>query len=266
MTGANLLYKRFFGRDENTDAPELPELVGYYRTTESILSDDGLSLSGTLYEVPAGRGEIVILLCSGEDGAARITTEYLKMGYSVLVQDMRATGRSDGKFSTMGLLESRDLMKWVYRICSFKPEARIILHGVHYGAAAVCLLAAGALPENVRALICEESYCSADEQLEYLVNRDGLKPEKIRLRSLKKQFAGVCSVQPDTVSPEAACGHIKRPVLFIAREGDTVIPSECTERLHNACANSKLVIVPEGAADAEGAEKYFEAILSYLDG
>ena len=77
-------------------------------------------------------------------------------GYSVLLPDLRASGKSEGKYIGMGWLDRADIKRWVEYINNNYPNKKIILYGVSMGAATV-MMSAG---ENLKNVV----YCKKSER------------------------------------------------------------------------------------------------------
>ena len=52
---------------------------------------------------------------------------------------MRASGKSEGTYLTMGVLEGKDVAQWAREITAVDPKARIVLHGESMGASDVMM-------------------------------------------------------------------------------------------------------------------------------
>ena len=83
---------------------------------------------------------------------------YLKRGYHVVTPNMRASGKSEGTYLTMGVLEGKDVAQWAREITAVDPKARIVLHGESMGASDVMMALGEPLPKNVKAVIEDSGY------------------------------------------------------------------------------------------------------------
>jgi len=80
---------------------------------------------------------------------------YAQNGYNILVIDTRAHGLSDGKYVTAGVLEHRDLVKWIELIETQYGVKSFALHGICIGAAGA-IYAYGALKKAGKGAIIEK--------------------------------------------------------------------------------------------------------------
>ena len=72
----------------------------------------------------------------------------------------RAAGLSEGKYLTMGVKESDDIVLWAKEIVQKDENAQIVLHGISMGAATVMMTTAKH-PQNVVAAVEDCGYTSA---------------------------------------------------------------------------------------------------------
>ena len=114
-----------FIADPNLIAPPIPNFPVEDWT---LISFDKLTLRAKRFSPTENSDRWAILVHGyGRDGrfAYDYAEEYLKRGWNVLVPDLRAAGTSDGKFITMGALESLDVFYWAQKIFSAYPDAKI---------------------------------------------------------------------------------------------------------------------------------------------
>ncbi|MCR5834583.1 MAG: alpha/beta hydrolase [Selenomonadaceae bacterium] len=236
----------------------------------TLTSFDGITLHAEKFTPAEKSGCWAILVHGyGRDGrfAYDYAEEYLKRGWNVLIPDLRAQGRSDGEYITMGKFESRDVYDWAQKISSEYPDAKIILHGVSMGGATVIM--AGALnPDNLVAVIEDCGFTSAYEMFTAQIEKIFGLPEF----PIMPCADFVCGMKTGTKISEAApiefVDKIKVPVLFIHGDADTLIPIEMMERLSEACTAPKEIFVVNGAGHADSKVKnptaYFEKIFTFL--
>ena len=101
----------------------------------SIQSDDGLTLAGRYYHV-RDKAPVVIVFHGYRSTAYRDGAGMFKLcmerGYNVLLPDMRAHGRSQGRVITLGVRERYDCLRWVeYLVKRFGSDTRILVSGCY---------------------------------------------------------------------------------------------------------------------------------------
>jgi pimeloyl-ACP methyl ester carboxylesterase len=123
-------------------------------------STDGLALRG--WWVPGDNPSRAIVLVHGLEGnkageqVLRAASVYSGAGYGVLMFDLRGHGESEGKRTTVGYQEVRDVLgalRWLEER-GFEP-AEVVLHGWSMGGAAVLRSAPGT---GVAAIVEESGY------------------------------------------------------------------------------------------------------------
>lgn len=63
---------------------------------------------------------------------------YHNHGFNVLLVDDRGHGDSEGEYAGFGVLDHKDVLKWIdYIIKEIDPKAEIYLHGISMGGASV---------------------------------------------------------------------------------------------------------------------------------
>lgn len=131
----------------------------------AILGMEDVHLAGRLYLCESGENKYSVILCHGAKSSGKLDfgaafKMYREMNYNILVADLRAHGRSEGKYCSMGILESYDVVAWCkwLEMC-FGTESDIIVHGVSTGAfAAVAAAANPEMPQNIKCVIADSVY------------------------------------------------------------------------------------------------------------
>jgi uncharacterized protein len=237
------------------------------QTTErvAIRSADGIDLVARYLPAASPTGKLAILAhgysadCWSMGSIARFYWE--ELGYGVLLPDARGHGESRGNYIGFGWPDRRDYMQWIRLfIDRLGPDTRVVLHGVSMGGATV-LMASGErdLPPQVRAIVDDCGYTSADEELAYQLQRMyGITDRSILARTsrMAKRRAGY------SFEEASALEQVKKsrtPTLFIHGGADTFVPTEMAHRLYDACASDKQLFIVPGAghgmsfsADYEG--------------
>ncbi len=254
--------------DPNLKAPPAPNFPSEIWTLESF---DGLKFHAEKFSPAESSNRWAILIHGyGRDGtfAYDYAEEYLKHGWNVLIPDLRAAGKSEGKFITMGALESRDVFDWAEKILAENPNAKIILHGVSMGAATV-LMTAALEPKNLVAVVEDCGYTSAYEmftaQLEKIFNL----PEYPAMPCADIVCKIKTGVKISDAAPLDCVDKIKVPVLFIHGDADGLVPFEMLGRLYDKAAAPKEKFVVTGAGHADAKNKnpaaYFDKIFKFLE-
>lgn len=254
--------------DPNLKPPPVPNFPAEDWSLESF---DGLKLYAKKFSPDEKNNRWAILVHGyGRDGtyAYDYAEEYLKRGWNVLVPDLRAAGRSEGKFITMGALESRDVFDWAKKISDENPDAKIILHGVSMGAATVMMTAA-LEPKNLCAVVEDCGYTSAYEMFAAQLKKIFGLPEYPVMPCANIVCKIHTGVKISDAAPIEVVDKIKVPVLFIHGDDDGLVPFEMVDRLFDKATAPKEKFVVEGAGHADAKRKnpaaYFDKVFNFLE-
>jgi fermentation-respiration switch protein FrsA (DUF1100 family) len=246
-----------------------PTDVGLNYREVSIQSTDGLKLAG--WWVPGNDPSRAVVLVSGIEGdksdrhVVKTASVYAGAGYGVLMIDLRAQGRSEGKRVTMGYKEVRDVrgaLLWL-NDRGFAP-GEVVLHGFSLGGATVLRAA----PQSGVAAVVEESAYSdlpliLRQQLPKVSGLPSFFTPGIFL--MGKLFLGI---DPWAVRPEEESQRLCEkgiPLLIIHSTDDEIVPFEHARRIKAACPEATLWKI-EGYehVGAYSHPKYRQRILSFL--
>lgn len=262
--------------------PGMPDLSAYGALREECLarwgsakkeeltvrSYDGLLLRGVWLPAENPRGTVVLAdgyHCPRRYSFWSLVPAYLDRGFSVLLYDNRATGKSEGRYITMGAKERHDTALWVKKAAELAPGLPVLVHGVSMGGATV-LLSLPELPAAVKALVIDSGYCTPHETFTYVFDKKYLPLVRFLMPGAAlfcRLLAGFRLFRDDTVK---IVKEMKLPVLFMHGEPDGLVPTGCTRRNEAACtAPHELVILPGAEHTACFVQKRTEA-LAALDG
>ena len=254
--------------DPNLKAPPAPNFPAEDWTLESF---DGLKLHAKKFSPAESSNNWAILIHGyGRDGtfAYDYAEEYLKRGWNVLIPDLRAAGQSEGKFITMGALESRDVFDWAKKISDANPDAKIILHGVSMGAATAVLTAA-LEPKNLVAVVEDCGFTSAYEMFTAQLQKIFSLPEYPVMPCANLVCKFKTGIKISDAAPIEVVDKIKVPVLFIHGDADKLISFEMCDRLFDACTSTKEKFIVAGAGHADSKRTnpaaYFDKIFKFLE-
>jgi fermentation-respiration switch protein FrsA (DUF1100 family) len=235
-----------------------PEELGLQAETIQVTSSDGIPLQAWWIAAPEAKGIVVVL--HGMDGTDASTmlghARFLyDAGYSSLVLDMRAHGRSGGERIGLAFEEPRDVsaaLDWV----AAQPELRdqpLALLGLSMGGATA--LRTAAIRPEVDAVISVSAFASVDRVLGQGMRLMGAPEELIGIYTPFTRLAMLTlyGAWPSAASPERDIPSITpRPVLIAHGDADDQIPVENATLLKNAAGdNAELWIVPGAGHGAE---------------
>ena len=265
-TSVYFLHKTFTHRVEKLQA--VPQGFGLAGESIALTSSDGIPLKAWWVPADPTHGAVVVL--HGMDGLdASCLLPHAKFlhdaGWSTLVLDMRAHGRSGGKRIGLSLEEPRDVsaaLDWLGTQASLKGKPLVLL-GLSMGGATAIRTAA--FRPDVDAVISVSSFASFDPMM-----GQGLQLWLGRLSILT--LYGVWS--PNASPVHDIPGIRPRPILIMHGTADKQIPVQDAYLLQKAAGPSaELWIVPgadhlifteDGNGQRQPDTAYREHILDFL--
>ena len=132
-----------------------------------ITASDGKRLAGRYYHRADG-APLDIMFHGYMSGALHDfpggALEAMAAGHNVLLVDQRGHGKSHGKTVSFGIKERFDCLDWTrYAVRRFGDDVRIILVGISMGAATVLYASELDLPSQVRGIIADCPFSSAEQ-------------------------------------------------------------------------------------------------------
>jgi len=230
----------------------------------ALFSGEGVLLNGWRCHASAPRrGTLVYLhgIADNHTSAAGTIDRFAATGLDVIAYDSRAHGGSTGEACTYGFYEKRDLQL----VLDTLPSGSIVLFGTSLGAA-VALQEAADDPQ-VTAVVAAETFSDlrtvATERAPWFFT----KPIIDRAFRLAERQAGF---EVDEVSPVAAARKITVPVLLIHGAADVDTPPAHSQRVFEALAGPKRLILVPGAGHNQSLqpaiwpeiEQWIEAVLA----
>jgi len=208
----------------------------------TIQSHDGLILSGRYYHIQDGapldigfhgyRSSPLTDFSGGSELSFQIV-------HNLLLVDQRGHGRSQGKTITFGILERRDLLRWVeYAVDRFGCDTKIILYGISMGGATVLMAAELNLPENVKGIVADCPYSSPIDIMLHVSQKMPIPTVLVKpFIYLGAWLFGHFHVGETTAAN--AVKHTQVPILIIHGECDCFVPAKMSEEVY--AANPKMI-------------------------
>lgn len=229
------------------------ECEAYRKEVFSMKSKTGHQLKGE-WLFPAVDSQKVMVVCHGF-GRNRVCSYkyaliFLKRGWNVLLYDHIHCGESEGKYTTMGYLESIDLKQALDKVVErFGETVKIATHGVSMGAATVLIHMSH--DKRVAFAIADCPYADLWEELAYILKRKaGLPPfplmylvsvcSKIKAGFYIKQISPLGEIKKQGGVPDI-------PLLLIHGTADKFIPCNASKKLRAAKKGVVRLYLCEGA-------------------
>lgn len=237
-----------------------------------ITSEDNLKLHNYLIKnkVTSNKWAIVVHGYTSQGKLmASYAEEFYKMGYNIIIPDLRGHGQSEGNYIGMGWDERLDIIDLTKYIVDNYTNTEIVLFGVSMGAATVMTTSGEKLPSNVKAIIEDCGYTSAWNQFAYQLKS----LFKLHSFPLLDVASLICKIKAgffiSSVSPIKQIKKSITPTLFIHGDEDDFVPFFMLDELYNASPVEKKKLIIHGAAHAKASyvnpKLYWETIEKFLN-
>ena len=238
---------------------------------EVSVTSDGLKLAGEYFDFGGSRAVIII---SGRMESLLYSCAYAEpyrtAGCNVLVVDNRAHGMSEGKISSLGYKEYRDVIEWAKLLHDGFGNEKIVLHGICIGASTALFTAVSEkCPAYIDALIAEGMYVSFYQS--FLNHMKADRPDTRRFPIIQgvmvhiRVFSGANVV---TDGPAKRISKLEKPILFLQSREDKYSLPERTEEMYEKCRAPKRIVWFDHGGHSRvrinNTEKYDAAVVGFL--
>ena len=238
-----------------------------------IISFDGLRLHADFLRGEPGT-KVTMIFCHGYKSEAAFDFAamydfYRSLGYNLVYLNMRAHGKSGGKYIGFGVLDRFDVQSWAKKVAELFPDTSIFLHGMSMGAASILQSADLELDPAVCGIIADCGFSSTNEVFRNLVG--GLyhlpaTPFVDIFEAVNRMTAGYGFTDADSVR---SMEKSRLPLAYICGDCDRYVPLDMAMRIYNACVQDKVLLIAEGAGHAASFmtenEKYRDLITEFIN-
>ena len=239
-----------------------------------IYSPDGVKLHS--YFVPASdeTKKTALIVHGYTDNAIRMMMiGYMynkKLGFNILLPDLRNSGLSGGNSIQMGWLDRIDVRQWMDVTNSmFGDSTKMVLHGISMGAATVMMESGDPQPKYVKCFVEDCGYTSVWDEFKLQLNDEfGLPSFPIldAANMLCQMEYGWNFKEASALNQVAKC---KLPMFFIHGDGDTYVPTSMVYKLYETKAAPKDLWIVPGAKHAmsyyDYTEEYTKKVKTFVD-
>jgi pimeloyl-ACP methyl ester carboxylesterase len=251
--------------------PKAPQQLGLNVTPIVFRSSDGIELQG--WWIPGDPEKPVIIFCHGLNRSRlemlERAAEASRLGFGILLFDLRNHGESGRAYTTLGILEQRDVCAASQAVRDRAGSRSQVLWGVSMGASTAILAAKQCPP--FAAIIADSSFLSFRETVSHHLKLIFHLPSF----PISNLIVGVTAVRmginPNDGDVEAAVKGLPNvPILFIAGGNDRRMPPALAEQLRRASSNpySQMLMVPSAThGEAYNVHKtlYLDTVFTFLD-
>lgn len=237
-----------------------------------ISTQDHLKLHGYCIKKEKNSHQWAIIIHGYTAQAVEMTfaaKNFLKLGYHVVMVDLRGHGKSDGEYIGMGWHDRLDIIDWIQYIIDQDENAEIVLYGVSMGAATVMMTIGEDLPSNVKIAIEDCGYTSVWDEFKWELK------VLFKLPAFPILYVAniVTKIRAGYSLKEASCikqlQKAKIPILFIHGENDKFVPFSMQAKLIEATNAPKEKLIIKDAAHAESSrvnpEIYWHTIEKFIE-
>ena len=242
------------------------------KITEVSVESDGFKLYGEYFDF--GSDRCVIILpgrCESLIYSYYFAEPYEKAGFNILVVDTRCHGKSEGKYNTIGVKESHDVLKWAELVHDRFDNKEVYIHGICIGTSSgIFAMTNKNCPDYLKGLVTEGCFVSFRETFKRHMMADNrpLFPVLDMVMLLINKHTGT-NVYKD--KPIRAIKHINpnARILFLYGKKDIFSIPEKSQKLFDACAatDKQLVWFEKGGQShlrINNTEEYDNAIIKFF--
>ena len=242
------------------------------RITEVSVESDGFKLYGEYFDF--GSDRCVIILpgrCESLIYSYYFAEPYEKAGFNILAVDTRCHGKSEGKYNTIGVKESHDVLKWAELVHDRFDNKEVYIHGICIGTSSgIFAMTNKNCPDYLKGLVTEGCFVSFRETFKRHMMADNrpLFPVLDMVMLLINKHTGT-NVYKD--KPIRAIKHINHNarILFLYGKKDIFSIPEKSQKLFDACAatDKQLVWFEKGGHShlrINNTEEYDNAIIKFF--
>ena len=218
----------------------------------SIMSDDGLKLTGRLYKTTSKQCKGLIYCLHGFNSNplrvyAYITPYLLEDGWDCLLVSARAHADSEGKWSGFSCLEQEDVRCWLIKLV--QQYKTIYLYGQSMGAATMALAASKTLPPQVKGVIFD---CGFSAPIDVILSKVPSKAKALSypmfiFADMFARMIGHFSFLSKKNQAKNTIQNAKVPFLFIHGDSDEVVPVEEGYIMDKVCPTPHTLNIFTGA-------------------
>jgi len=242
-------------------------------TPVSFESVDGVTLSGFLIERKEAKYNAV--LCHGYRSVKEFMYGYIDLfpDWNILLFDFRSHGNSDGKITSLGYNEAKDVIAAADYMKAYAKRKHIaqlptIVLGFSMGGAAT-LKAADTDPALADALIIDSTYAQLNSTILKAFSSKTLLPFYPFFPVITRLFSYLAACDIYQMNPDECVSHIRKPILFIHAATDSFVSSKNVLRLYSNVQNkrSKIWIGPpcrHGSLHTYYEEQYQHKVNKFL--
>ena len=190
-------------------------------------------------------------------------------GYNVLAVDLRAHGKSQGKYCGFSYLDAKDIKLWVDWILKIMPNALVSLFGISLGGASVLMTASTQTDKHIKCVISDSAPTDFSQLFEHVWSWFVKIPSKIIFPAINMWMKLLAKYSLKEASPINNIEEMRIPCLIIHGEQDHFVRVQMAyELFENISTSKELLIVPNADHTQSidvSPDLYWKQIDAFLD-
>jgi alpha-beta hydrolase superfamily lysophospholipase len=267
---ASYLASRWLTRSKKRRPEATPTDISLPFDSLTCHTEDGLRLVGWVVEPPSPRGTVAFfhgLRCARDLMLERIAI-FAGAGYRCVAFDHRAHGESQGRLTSFGYWEGRDVAAVLDLVKQRWPEQPRVALGVSMGAAAICFAAEWA--RGADAVILESVYHDILSAFTTRVSAGFPRWYGWLSKGIIWMTERRLNFRLEDVTPADHVGRLApAPVLLITGTEDSHASPDDARRLYERCRGPRELVLVPGARHIDLLEvagpMYRERVLGFLE-
>lgn len=254
--GPGILHPMNLNPERLEQTAQMLERTRATKANFTVRAPDGVELRGWKIWPPSPNGDWVLLFHGVSDDRSGVLghAEFLlRHGYSVVMMDARAHGKSGGTTATYGWKERYDTVAITNALYSTEHVRHLFALGVSMGGAIA--LQSAAVEPRIEAVVAESPFANLQEvsydyaglDVSPLLGKTLFRPAvMVAMHSVTKESG----FDPRDVSPEKAVAERSFAVLLICGTRDRRIPCRHAQRIYTPARGPKQLWIVDGAGHA----------------
>lgn len=217
----------------------------------SLKTKDGTEIKANFYN--KNNSNKLAIICHGYGSDFREMNNYAayfyNRGFSLLLPELRAHGKSQGNRIGMGWQDRLDVKKWIETMVKRNPDYQIVLFGLSMGASTVCMTVGEKLPSNVKCAISDCAYDNVYEEFHHVTKSLKLFNPELIMKLYNNFLENTFRINLLKFDAIRQIKKTEIPMLFIHGDKDQFVPTENVKRLFEAhpLDNHKYLYICKGA-------------------
>lgn len=237
----------------------------------TLISEEGFKLTAQYLECKQQSSSVIILLHGysvDHHRSCQYIDFFLAKGFNILLVDQRSHGESEGKYTTYGYYEVKDLSLWVNLMIEKLGYNSIIgIHGHSMGAATALLYSVEGRGK-VRFIISEAGYSDAAELLKSKLHKHRIPVFPFYQLTCQK-IKYKCGFRIKELCPIDIVKSSNIPILFIHGNIDELVPCRMGIEMYKAKKDRKSIyIVKDGMHNtcySKNKSMYEEVVTNFIN-